>query len=146
MVRMIQHFFYILLQCTWGLGQTALGFLFFLANIRCPHSFYRGCIETCWRSPYSGLSLGLFIFTPQAGDEYTSQVRVHEYGHTFQSLMLGPLYLLAVGLPSVIWAGLPALAVLRRERKISYYSVYPEKWASDLGARFAKETAVLPQK
>lgn len=28
----------------------------------------------------------------------------HEWGHTRQSLILGPLYLIVIGIPSIIWA------------------------------------------
>ena len=58
---------------------------------------------------------------------------MHEYGHCVQSLMLGPLYLIAVGVPSYRWANLPALRKMRRETGRSYYSVYPENWANRLG-------------
>ena len=86
------------------------------------------------------MSLGLFIFTPQEEDFRTEQVRVHEYGHCIQSLMLGPLYLLAVGVPSYLWANLPALRKMRRETGRSYYSVYPENWANRLGEWATKES------
>ena len=141
MVHTLKRFFYILLQCTWGLGQTALGFFFFLANIRCPHSVYRGCIDTQWKSPYAGLSLGLFIFTPQADDEYTAQVRVHEFGHAFQSLMLGPLYSV-VGIISVTWASLPYFQNVREQKGVPYTACFVEKWASWLGEKVTGEQAV----
>lgn len=28
---------------------------------------------------------------------------VHEYGHTIQSMILGPLYLIVIGIPSTLW-------------------------------------------
>ena len=135
-----KRFLYVFLQCTWGLGQTLLGFLFFLAHIKCPHSLYRGCIDTRWNS-YAGLSLGLFIFTPQTDDKYAEQVRVHEYGHTFQSLMLGPLYSL-VGIISVTWASLPYFIKLREQKGVPYTACFVEKWASWLGERITGEKAV----
>ena len=130
---------FILWQCTWGLPQTLLGAIIFLKHIRCPHRVYRGCIDTKWNSR-GGMSLGLFIFTPQEEDERTEQVRVHEYGHCIQSLILGPLYLIAVGIPSYVWANLPALRKMRRETGRSYYSIYPENWANQLGEWATKET------
>ena len=63
-------------------------------------------------------------------------LKVHEYGHTIQSLVWGPLYLITVGLPSVLWATLPPMKKLRKEKKISYFSVYPENQANRLGERF----------
>ena len=55
----------------------------------------------------------------------------HEYGHTLQSKILGPLYLFVIGLPSLIWAG--CFEDYRKENKISYYDFYTEKWADKLG-------------
>lgn len=48
----------------------------------------------------------------------------HELGHTKQSKMLGPLYLLVIGLPS-------ALHCVFRKCK-NYYHFYTEKWANKL--------------
>lgn len=52
----------------------------------------------------------------------------HEFGHTRQSLYLGPLYLIVVGLPSILWA-------LLQERVIKkdYHWFYTERWADKLG-------------
>ena len=35
--------------------------------------------------------------------KWTYNTRIHEYGHTWQCLLLGPLYWLVVALPSAIW-------------------------------------------
>ncbi len=120
---------YALVQWLWGLPQTLLGLLVFLACPGRPRSVHRGAVVTRWRGR-GGLSLGLFIFLPQgAGD----RLLAHEYGHTLQSLLLGPLYLPLVGLPSLIWAALPALERRRQRRHISYYAFYTERWADRWG-------------
>ena len=62
-------------------------------------------------------------------EELARRLLVHEYGHTIQSLILGPLYLPFVGLPSLLWAGCYRLFRIRR----AYVSVYPENWAEHLG-------------
>ena len=90
---------------------------------------YHGAIVTEWTSG-GGISLGLFVFV---SGKARPSVTVHEYGHCIQSLLLGPLYLIAVGIPSYLWANLPALRKMRRETGRSYYSVYPENWANALG-------------
>ena len=120
---------YVLCQCTWGLLQTVVGAVLCLTCRGCQRTFHRGAVVTQWRRE-EGLSLGLFIFVPQDGGE---RLLSHEYGHTLQSLLLGPLYLLVIGLPSVIWAGLPALARRRARRNISYYAFYTERWADRWG-------------
>ena len=126
----MKRFFYILCQLTWGIFQTLLGLFVFIVHIGDRHYFYRGAVVTEWKSS-SGLSLGMFVFIPK--DEPTDRLLRHEYGHTVQSLMLGPLFLFIIGIPSFMWASLPAFKRRRREKKINYYSFYPEKWADKLG-------------
>ena len=53
----------------------------------------------------------------------------HELGHTMQSMMLGPAYLLIVGLPSIAWAGMKSAGMWRGR---DYYSFYTERWADKL--------------
>lgn len=80
----------------------------------------------------SGISLGLYVIMNRYRYMYNAkQIVLHEYGHSKQSLYLGPLYLPIVGITSATWNILrrifPAL------RKINYYSIWPENWADKLG-------------
>ena len=71
-----------------------------------------------------GLSLSTHIFVP-FGKEGAKQERDfirHEYGHTIQSRKLGPVYLLVIGLPSIIWAG--CFKNWRVKHNKSYYDFY----------------------
>lgn len=135
----MKKFLFVLLQCTWGLPQTVLGFLVFLKYRRQPHARYRGTIDTRWDSR-GGMSLGLFIFTPREETAYAQKVRVHEFGHCVQSLVLGPGYLV-IGLISVLWANLPCCRKLRREKKVPYTACFTESWASRWGERATGEEA-----
>ena len=138
--------FYVICQCTWGVLQTLLGAFFFLAHIREKHYFYHGAIVTGWSYPNSA-SLGLFLFIadPQKSDkkekknssldELPERLLLHEYGHTIQSLILGPLYLPFMALPSALWCSLPYCKKKRERKGISYYSFFPEKWADRLGEK-----------
>lgn len=130
---------YIIIQCTWGILQTFAGFLLFTLYRRCPHEFCCGAVKTRWPRK-SGISLGMFIFTPneepkagETGAERLSDLTVHEYGHTIQSLILGPCYLLLIGLPSAIWANAGWCIRWRREKKVPYNSFCVERWADQLG-------------
>ena len=118
----MRRFLYILLQCTWGLPQTLAGAVLWLVFAGSRHFRYREAVATQWPLR-GGISLGLFIFVSDTTLCY------HEYGHTLQSLILGPLYLPFVGLPSLLWAGCYRLFRIRR----AYVSVYPENWAEHLG-------------
>ena len=67
----------------------------------------------------------MFIFVYADFGKDTEHMLKHEYGHTIQSKIVGPLFLLVIGLPSIIWAGL--FRKYRQKNKISYYSLYTEK-------------------
>lgn len=54
-------FVYKILQCTWGIIQTLLGFIIFLLHCKNKHFCYHGAIVTQWQSK-SSMSLGLFVF------------------------------------------------------------------------------------
>ena len=54
----------------------------------------------------------------------------HEYGHCRQSEMLGPLYLLIVGIPSL---GFNLISRKSMKFALKYYDRYPENWADKLG-------------
>ena len=133
----MRRFLFTLVQLTWGLPQTLAGFLLFLYWRRrgAAHRLYHGAVVTEWAAG-GGVSLGLFVFV---SGKARPGVTVHEYGHCIQSLLLGPLYLPAVGVPSYLWANLPALRRLRREKGFSYYAIYPENWANALGEWATKE-------
>lgn len=133
-MELILYILYILVQCTWGLPQTLIGLVVFLIHRKAPHHFHKGCIHTDWDRE-DGVSLGLFTFVPEGDEEcfWYPQMCDHEYGHTLQSLMLGPLYLLIVGLPSMLWNQLPYYRKKRRKLHRSYYSFWPERWADRLG-------------
>lgn len=127
-------FWKLLLQWTWGLPQTLLGALVYLSlcwrSLEDPGGERQGgAFVTRW--PFQrGLSLGYFIFLPQESDRWLLR---HEYGHSLQSLALGPFYLPVIGLPSLIWAGLPVLERRRVRRSTSYYAFYTERWADRWG-------------
>lgn len=138
---------YILLQWTWGILQNLIGFGIFLWHIKGRHFFYHGAVATVWESETFSLGMGMFIFMrrPREGEDITEipkngdffRVIVHEYGHTIQSIILGPLYLPVISIPSGLWCNLPLAAGYRRKNKVSYYDFYTEKWADDLGRKFA---------
>ncbi len=123
---------YTLLQWSWGLPQTLAGFLLFFRQIRQPHRMYHGAVVTEWAFRGSA-SLGMFLFLGKQDADNAALLR-HEYGHSLQSLALGPLYLLTVGIPSFLWFWLPVCRKLRRTRRISYYAFYTERWADKWGS------------
>lgn len=112
-----------LLKAIWCLPQLLLGAAVKLITgaVKDERGLY------IWKFNY-GLSLDQFIFVNKNASEDTIK---HEYGHTKQSKILGPLYLLVVGLPSAIWCH--CFESYRQKYNKSYYDFYCEKWADKLG-------------
>jgi len=86
---------------------------------------------------HGAVSLGHFVFW---GTCDAPMVRLgphnrdHEYGHARQSQLLGPAYLLVVGLPSALRAGYAAAQYLVTGKPWEgYYRGFPEDWADRLG-------------
>lgn len=125
-------------QWTWGFPQTLLGFILYLMNHDKPHRTYHGCIVTRWGNRGS-LGVGMFLFL---GCDHR-QVLVHEFGHAVQSLILGPLFLPVMGIPSFLWCNLKPCQKLRREKRVSYYRFYPESTANRLGSLVTGEECNL---
>ena len=146
---MITTALFILAQCTWGILQTLVGSIVFLINIRKKHYFYHGAIITEWGLK-SSLSMGLFCFVAShpypcgccSEEEVGHRLVVHEYGHSIQSLILGPFYLFAMAIPSLLWAGLPPFEKLRIRKNIKYHWLYTERWANHLGEKVTKEDSM----
>ena len=120
---------YMLLQLTWGLPQNIIGLILYMKNSGALRFRYRNAAVSLWNSHGGSMACGMFIFLcpESAGSAYILR---HEYGHTVQSLMLGPLWLFVIGLPSLIWNKkiYPRLP----EEKRNYYRFYTERWANKI--------------
>ena len=80
------------------------------------------------------VTLGNYVFVGLNSD-YRETVK-HELGHTIQSKILGPLYLIVIGIPSITYCGLRRL--FPSLRKKNYYNFYTEKWANYLSEKYIK--------
>lgn len=93
-----------------------------------------------------GVSLGWFIFWSPSGNrfvQYTNDCRMHEYGHARQSVMLGPLYLLIVGIPSVSRVIYSRLYFKKHGLHWkNYFAGFPENWANKLGGVIADKSQI----
>lgn len=110
----------------WQAPQNIVGLAFRIFYSARPILFRGVDVVVDVRFP-GGISLGrtIVVKRPYLADPYTWN---HEYGHTHQSLYLGPFYLFVVGIPSLLWA-----LYWKPSRGVSYYSFYTEKWADKLG-------------
>ena len=93
-------------------------------------------VYTCKQS--IGVSFGPVIIygtefkTPDDMPQCTNH---HEHGHARQSQYLGPLYLVIVGLPSIIMNLMSTYSILYGTGQFynNYYNRFPENWADNLG-------------
>ncbi|OAI31552.1 hypothetical protein A1351_21370 [Methylosinus sp. R-45379] len=83
------------------------------------------------------ISLGLFVFFTCKDNPFVPvgrENRDHEFGHSFQSRALGPLYLPVIGTASearVVYAF--AYRYVTGRRWSGYYDGFPERQADELG-------------
>lgn len=141
-MRRTAEIFYILLQWTYALPQTLLGLALLVRFRKCPRFYYRGAVVVVHDGAFGGVSLGVFVFVNGSrGEEWRRAATVHEYGHTLQSLLLGPLYLLIIGIPSAVWCNAPRFNEMRANGA-SYFDFYPEKWAEAWGEKATGEPSL----
>jgi hypothetical protein len=123
----------------WELPQNLLGFLIFMIMnskqkvVNTERESHRIFLET----KKTGVSLGWFIFWTPAGNRfknYKNDCRMHEFGHARQSVMLGPLYLIIVGIPSLLRVLYGRWYQWKHGRIWkNYFNAFPENWADRLG-------------
>ena len=137
-----------LLQWTWGISQNMVGLIGYLALHKHRHEHYHGAVVTyvdTQNKHFGGVSLGMFVFiNANTTESYRHDTRIHETGHCIQSLLLGPLYWLAVALPSALWCNAPFFAKMHgtKETKYLYYKLYCEGWANIWGVAWTGEQFV----
>lgn len=141
----MKRILYYLIQWTWGLPQNLAGLLLRLVykNDYKPGErpdsdpdeenqgpeLYKGAVITHWKKSTS-MSMGMFLFL---GYGAGPRLIKHEYGHTIQSLILGPFYLPVIGVPSFLWCNVPGCGMSWRNGKVSYFSIWHERWADRCG-------------
>ena len=147
----MKKFLFYLVQFTWGLPQNLVGLIGYLVlykNRKCRRERFQNAFITLIDSekPFGGISLGVFIFANgKKDDAWLHDTRIHEYGHTIQSLVLGPLYFLVIGFPSILWCNLPPVCRYRKEHNVSYYTIYCEGWANLWGSRFSGQEFITDE-
>ena len=129
----------------WQLPQNIVGFIFWLVFSIDGNKKIIG--ETKWSRAWAahkmsgGISLGSFVFVSPKLSNMPEGVAHELMGHTVDSRILGPFYLLIIGLPSVLHAAVKFTKC--------YYDFFTERLANkhagleadkDCRLRFKKET------
>ena len=134
----------------WQLPQHIVAMFFFIFNWKkikkandCGITYYKAKhVYNC------GISLGNYIFLDS--DSYKNyenfrdkETIKHEYGHSIQSKILGPLYVFFIGLPSLIGNIVYRIKdkihektdtyETYKQRSLNYYKQPWEYWADSLG-------------
>lgn len=107
--------------CIWQLPQLLVGLIMwpFVGKKKLVADRH---FNFCWKGEgmSGGISLGPIAYVSERA---SNAVIAHETdGHTFDSKLMGPLYLLIIGIPSFLNAAFDFTEC--------YYDFYPERWAN----------------
>ena len=98
--------FFIVLDGLWEAPQIIVGAIVKLVYIKYGSrevaTYKQGVCQIQNWGMTSGVSLGWWQFTWKYATVTTAS---HEVAHSIESVALGPLYLVVIGLPSILWAG-----------------------------------------
>lgn len=126
MWKVIKKFF---ADWVWQIPQNIVGLLYRYVTTISNNVSDSKDYKVYFKTSKGSISLGKYIFV-YANTRNLSKTIQHEVGHYKQSCLLGPLYLLIIGIPSITWAALHNCVPYFN--RYSYYSFYTEKWANKL--------------
>jgi hypothetical protein len=118
----------------WQLPQNLLGLIMLLfMKPYISKEKYKGITVVVSKKMSGGISLGNYIILSESNKDKVKSQKTwdHEWGHTRDSRMFGPLYLIAIGLPSLIWCWVYGRFIPYTYN--GYYKFYTEKRADRLG-------------
>ena len=118
----------------WQLPQNLLGLIMMLFMLpQGSKEKYKSINYIISQNMSGGISLGNYVILSYIYKDKEKHKKTwdHEYGHTRDSRIFGPLYLIVIGLPSIIWAWL--YGTLIKPTANGYYKFYTEKRADRLG-------------
>lgn len=117
--------FFILLDFCWEAPQVIAGAVVKLCYLKYGYreveTYKQGTCRIYDWGMLSSVSLGWWQFTPKGATKDTCS---HEVAHSIESVALGPLYLVVIGLPSILWAGIIHPYFMPNK---SYYWFYTER-------------------
>lgn len=115
-----------ILLTLWQLPQVLIGWVLLLFYRPSRHEDYWLGVRVYYSPKMrGGISLGSVVIL---GEKPSGKTLLHELGHCTQSRILGWLYLIVIGLPSILWAATHRWLAPNK----SYYWFYTEKWADKI--------------
>lgn len=138
MMKLIMNYIRNLILFIWQLPQHLLAILYIgylvmmCKDLGVDSRYKQAIVIPCVMR--GAITLGCYVFVG-LNSEYRKTVK-HELGHTIQSKILGPLYLIVIGIPSITYCGLRR--IFPSLRKKNYYNFYTERWANNLSEKYIK--------
>ena len=138
MMKLIMNYIRNLILFIWQLPQHLLAILYIgylvmmCKDLGVDSRYKQAIVIPCVMR--GAVTLGCYVFVG-LNSEYRETVK-HELGHTIQSKILGPLYLIVIGIPSITYCGLRRIFPSLRRK--NYYNFYTEKWANNLSEKYIK--------
>lgn len=138
MMKLIMNYIRNLILFIWQLPQHLLAILYIgylvmmCKDLGVDSRYKQAIVIPCVMR--GAVTLGCYVFVG-LNSEYRKTVK-HELGHTIQSKILGPLYLIVIGIPSITYCGLRR--IFPSLRKKNYYDFYTEKSADYLSEKYIK--------
>lgn len=122
--KKIGHIIVFILLFIWQLPQNLVAIVMmpFLGKLELL-SYREFCFAFKGSKMAGGISLGNFAFLSSYLSKKQANIDHEQLGHTVDSKIFGPLYLIIIGLPSLLWAAFG-------DNNKCYYSFYTEKWAN----------------
>lgn len=112
----------------WQLPQNivALCMMPFMGELRLvSYKNYNYCFES--EKMNGNISLGSFCYLSEWSSDCEETIAHEQIGHVKQSHILGPLYLIIIGIPSFVWSKTFRLLGFK-----NYYRFYTEAWANSI--------------
>lgn len=128
---------YWVLSLTWGLIMSLIGLTTMLIMRLRGHEVkhHKNGLYMSIGHNWGGLNLGCVFFIDKENEHEFS--KNHEYGHSIQNIIYGPLMPFIVGLPSLIRATYRTIVIkCGRKLKTDYYDVWFESQANYFGGKF----------
>lgn len=138
MIKLIMKYIRNLILFIWQLPQHIVALIYFgylvmmCKDLGIDSRYKQATVIPCIMR--GAVTLGNYVFVG-LNSEYRKTVK-HELGHTIQSKILGPLYLIVIGIPSITYCGLRR--IFPSLRKKNYYDFFSEKSANYLSEKYIK--------
>ena len=135
------RFLYYFLNFTWGIVMTFMGLLITLVLLISGKKPKKH--ERVWYFEvgeyWGGVNFGVMFL---AGKDPSKGLKSHEYGHSFQNAIFGPLFPLLIGIPSMIRYWYREIIWRTNREKYRELPKYDDIWfegsATDIGKKYTE--------